>query len=573
MYRKFLTAFALVLMMMGLVGCSRTVEDVAKWEADGNIEKLTEALADPKAEVREAAVKSLGTLNTVTAIDDISACFNDSEASVVLAAVNALAAMESGAAVTPMIAALKLEEPAARITAAQALGRLKARSAVKPLIEMLDTPNEEELLAVIASLAKIGSEKASQPVVEKLASSSSIKVRKACIDALSATGGPVALKTLVDALADSNDLIREAATTSLIKIGDPAIPSIMDGLSSNNRDVRRASVALLLGLSAIPTEGNALAWYQIARATTDEDMEIDPETVNTLVGMGMDAVTPLLEAAAHSDAEIRDYAVIALESIGEPCASKATTLVLARAKPDAKAWFKGRTAWSGAPSWRIDLWGAIAAFNPQFEYNGSKVATLKAGGTGAAALISRSNFTTTRPYIPLLINLLADEACVDPVSEKLAGAGVKATFPLIAAIQDENPAIAEGAAAIIGPQEDQRAYEPLTQALQRRVDAGDALSNSAIYTALIKLNHLESDPLLAKIRPNTARAIQLVERQYRDARVIAADTTDTYTDNEAPVAFHLAYEANGNSGTLDVTFKKDAQGNWLPSPALPYKLK
>jgi hypothetical protein len=79
--------------------------------------------------------------------------------------------------------------------------------------------------------------------------------------------------------------------------------------------------------------------------------------------------------------------------------------------------------------------------------------------------------------------------------------------------------------------------------------------------------------LLLKVRPNTARAIQIFERQYRDARVIAADTIDLYTDNEVPVVFHLAYQENGVPGKLDVTFKKDARGNWHPSPALPYSLQ
>jgi len=346
----------------------------------------------------------------------------------------------------------------------------------------------------------------------------------------------------------------------------------MDGLRSDDREVRKASVALLRGLSAVPTEGYSLAWYQLARATTDDHKEIDTETVSILTGMGMDAVTPLLEAAAHSDSDMRDYAVISLESIGEPCAPKAATLALVRAKPDAKAWFQGRTEWSGAPSWRIDLWGAIAALNPQFEYNADKAAALKAGGAGAAALIARSDFTATRAYIPLLINLLDDKTCAEAARKKLTSAEFKAAFPLIAALEDENIAIAEGAAAILTPQEDQRAYEPLKNALQQRIDAGDKLSNSEIYTALIKLNRLEADPLLQKIRPNTARATQLFERQYRDARVIAADTIDPYTDNEAPIVFHLGYQENGAPGSLDVTFKKDAQGNWLPSPALPYTL-
>ena len=573
MYAKCLTTTVLALVMLGLTGCSRTVEDVAKWETSGNIEKLTEALSDPKAEVREAALQSLGTMKEEAAIDDIAACFNDSEENVVLASVSALAAMESTSAVTPLIAALKLEYPAAHITAAEALGRLRARSAVKPLAELLNSTSEEELLIVISAIGRIGAEKGSQPLVDKLTSSSAANIRKACIDALPATGGPAALKALVDALSDHDVVIREAAKTSLIKIGDPAIPSIMDGLRSDDQGVRGASVALLRGLSAVPTDGHALAWYQIARATTDESMEIDSETVSILVGMGMDAATPLLEAAAHSDPEIRDYAVIALESIGEPCASKATTLVLARAKPDAKAWFQGRTEWSGAPSWRIDLWGAIAALNPQFEYGADQAAALKTGGSRAAALVTRPEFEATRSNIPLLINLLDDKACAISAEAKLTAAGFKAAFPLIAAIEDDNIAIAEAAAAILAPQEDQRAYEPLTNTLRRRIDAGDPLSNSSIYTALIKLNRLEADPLLLKIRPNASRVIEVFERQYQDVRVIAANSLDPYTDNEAPIVFHLAYQENGVQGKLDVTFKKDVQGNWYPSPALPYRLQ
>jgi hypothetical protein len=75
------------------------------------------------------------------------------------------------------------------------------------------------------------------------------------------------------------------------------------------------------------------------------------------------------------------------------------------------------------------------------------------------------------------------------------------------------------------------------------------------------------------VRPNTARAIQLFKRRHPDARVIAADTTDLYADNETPISFHLAYMLNGTPGSLDVTFSKDANGNWHPSPALDYSLQ
>ncbi|HSR88164.1 MAG TPA: hypothetical protein VLL07_04370, partial [Pontiella sp.] len=270
---------------------------------------------------------------------------------------------------------------------------------------------------------------------------------------------------------------------------------------------------------------------------------------------------------------IRDYAVIALESIGEPCASTAATLALARAKPEAKAWFQQRSEWSGAPSWRIDLWGAVAALNPQFEQDQSLVTRLKNGGSAGAAIVTRKDFEATRPTIPLLINLLDDSACARGAEAKLTAAGTRAAFPLIAAIEDKNAAIAEGAAAILASQKDQRAYGPLMNVLQRRIDAGELLSDSSVYAALIKLNRPEADPLLLKIRPSAARAIQVFERQYEDVRVIAANSMDAQTDHEAPIVFHLAYEENGVQGKFDLTFKKDSRGEWHPSPALPYSLQ
>lgn len=570
MYSKCFTATLIALAMIGLTGCSRTVEDVAKWEADGKVDKLTEALADPKAEVREAALQSLGSLKAEAAIDDIAACYNDSEDSVVLASVAALAVMENKATITPLIAALKLNIPAARMTAIQALGNLKAPSAVKPLAELLEGATEEEQLAVIAALAAIGREAGSQPLVDLFTASPSMKVRRACLDTLPKTGGSTAMKALVNALADNDQTIRAAAKAHLTDLGDSAIPSIEFGLRSHQREVRAASVALLRELNAIPAKGPAWVWFQLAVSTTDDHPEIDVKTVDTLVEMGLDAVTPLMEAAAHSDAEIRDYALVCLEAIGEPCYRNVVTLAQQWAKPDAKSWWhQGRSEWSGAPSWRIDLWAAVAAVSPQFEYDAKTAALLKAGGSEAEALITRPDFKAARPYIPLLINLLGDPSCAAAASDKLAAAGFKATLPLIAALEDESNAIAEGAAAIIGAHADQRAYEPLKNALQRRIDAGDMLSNSAIYTALIKLNRPDSEPLLMKVRPNTARAIQLFERRYPTARVIGADTTDPYTNNAAPVTIHLAYLLRGVPGSLDVTFRKDAEGDWHPAPALP----
>ena len=70
------TSLALVL-MIGIVGCSRTIDDVSRWQAKGNIEELIGALADPKVEVRIAATEALGELKAEQAVDALAALFSD----------------------------------------------------------------------------------------------------------------------------------------------------------------------------------------------------------------------------------------------------------------------------------------------------------------------------------------------------------------------------------------------------------------------------------------------------------------------------------------------------------------
>ncbi len=563
MYSKSLTTAAvLTLVMMGLAGCSRTVEDVSRWEEAGKVEKLTEALVDPKAEVRIAALQSLGTLKAETAIDTISACFNDAEDNVVLAAVKALASMESLSTITPLIAALKLDNATARIVAADALGALKAPSAVKPLAEFLETADEDEQLTVIKALASIGREEGSQPLADLFKANPSMQIRMASLDALPKTGGAVAWKALVNALADNNMRIREAARSILIQTGRPVIPSVIDGLSSGNTMVRSESIKLLSDLGAVPESGRGLVWYQLARWSLTEDTDTSKEIINLLVSKGTSVIPTLIEAASLDVDDIREPAAEVLEWMGESALEDVMDAAGRIASRRAKEWLGSRTDWVGAPSVYLDFFAAVSALNPDFP----------APEDSKAMFIS--NAKTERAFIPDMITSL--DQGTDEEKEwtirKLKAAGPSASLPLLAAITSSNTVIAEAAATIMEERKDPRAYEALANALQQRVDAGDPLSNSPIYTALINLNRPEAEPLLMKVRPNTARAIQLFERQYPAARVIGADTTDPYTDNEAPVSIHLAYVLSGAPGSLDVTFRKDVQGNWHPSPALPDKL-
>lgn len=562
MKKKVISIAAVMVALLCVTGCSRTVEDVAKWEIQGNADKLTEALTDPKFEVRKAAAESLGTLKAADAVDELAACLNDAENQVRLAAIDALIAIGTPDAVTPLAAAFKLDDQQARLKAAAGLGALKATAAIDTLAEGLNDSDETIQIAACEAIGEIESKLGSKPLAEALAKgSTSMKVKVACIDALARTGGDDALAALVEALADTNESISEQATTALITIGRPAIPAVIDGLKNSNPKVRSASIKLLRGLGGIPTRGSGLVWYQLARASLSDDPVIKAESVAALAEKGEAVVSELIAGASLDVPEIREPAAQALELIGEPAldaileASEKVVLF------EIREWYKGRADWIGAPSPLIDLYAAVSILNPDFP----KV-------EDARTILYLKKGAPERAHIPTLIKLLGEDESRQQAAAQLKAAGPTASLPLIAAITSTDTAIAEAAAALIDERKDMRALQPLMNAVQTRTDAGESLSRSPLYSALVNLDQLETDPVVVKVRPNTARAIQVFSRQYRTAKVTAAVTTDSYMDNEAPIVFNIGYEEDGHSGTLEVTFKKDGKGNWHPSPALPYAL-
>ncbi len=562
MNRKSVAFITMALIAVVISGCSRTVEDVAKWEANHNTKKLEEALTDPKFEVRQAAAESLGNLKTTEAVDDLAACLNDEEESVKVAAINALVNIGGPATVTPLIAALRQDNAETRTVAANALGNLKASAAVDPLAEMLSDTNETVQLAACKALGRIGNEAACTPLAEQLTiPSNPASIRLACINALTETGRPVAFKALVNTLADEDKQIREAATTALAEVGQPAVPSVIDGLKSKNANVRQAAMAMLKQLDAVPTEGDSLVWYLLARSSLKNNPEYQAAVVKALANKGMPIAPALMDAASIDIPGIREPAALALERIGEPCLDAVMEKLRGSVNKNAKDWFNKRSQWVGAPAASLDLWGAISALDPTFPTP-----------QPAKTVLSASDAPRIRANIPALVSMLNDKQTRTDAIKQLTKAGPKANLPLIAALGSTNAAVVDAAATLLVNRADERACQPLMTVLQRRLDAGKPLSRSSLYAALLELENPEAEPLLLKVRPSTTRAFDVFNRHFSSASAIAADTKDLYTDNEAPISFNIGYLKNGQPGHLEFTFAKDEDGNWVPSPALPASL-
>ena len=594
-YISLLAAVAL----LGLTGCSRTMDDVATWKAKGNIGKLIKALSDPKAEIRLASTEALGELQAEPAVNALAALYNDSEETIILASVESLAQISTPSIITPMTAALKLDYPQARKTAAVTLGELKAIGAVNQLAEALNDTEAEVQLAAALSLGQIGDEGGSNGLAGKL-NNSSEELRKVCAESLGQTGGEIAIKGLIAALADESEAVSKMAKTSLIKIGPPSIPSTLEALKNDKIKIRAGAIAVLRGLKSVPKMGNNLIWYQLAYASVNNNEGLNKRVVMMLTKLGPSAYDTLLEAAAHNVPDFREYATYALERNGKKVLDKALAAVEKNAGSSAKDWMAKRGSWPGAPSWRIDLWASLASLNPQFDLDGATATSLEMQARPAFNIIVSPTFQAEREYVPLMIALLGDTSKPTPeepdynaegipvikktrdmfrgeanrmlTEEKLTAAGYIATLPLIAAIEDDDELIAGNAANILGSQGEKRALNPLMKVVSKKQKAGELLTESPFYVALQKMDEPAAEPLLLKIRPNPDRAMRVFERKYPGIRPMSSETKDSTGHPTQPVTFRLGYIEGARVGELLITFMPNAEGNWIPTPALPDRL-
>lgn len=573
---KSFVSFALFsCLLIGLTGCSRTPDDIARWEAKGNVEKLIKAFDDPKAEIRIAAAQALGKLKAERAIDPLASLFDDPDTNVVYCATAALLSIGNDSAASHLMLALRLDQTDVRLLAVTGLGDLMQTNAVSELARALGDSNTEVVFAAVHSIGLIGDESGS-PALSAQLTSSSEALRLACVAALGKTGGEAGAQGLITALAD-NAIVRGTAIDSLIAIGSPCIPAVLEALKNEDPSIRSGALTVLPELEAVPTSGPELIWYQLAEISIENETELDQELISTLSQAEGDDLIALLAATGHPVEIIREHAFRAVEQMGEPVTPAAMAAAEVAANSHARKWYNGRTDWNGAPSWRIDLWAALTALNPDFKLDSANREYLKLKGADALRILSAADFSATREYAPLLIDLLDDSSCRSTAQKQLTESGDLSVLPLIAAIQASNETIAGSAAEIVGEFEDQRAAQPLIDVLQAKLDAGAELTTSPFYIALVQINVPAAEPVLQKIRPNSDRSIQVFENQYSNLRVMSAETreaepnadTDATSDAEQPLTFRLGYMAGHSVGEALVTFIKNEEGNWVPDPALP----
>jgi HEAT repeat protein len=298
------------------------------------------------------------------------------------------------------------------------VGKLKAKRDVKGLINALGYRKEPTIQRAAAeALGALGDTRAAPALIAALKSGySSADLRQVTAVALGQIGDARAVEALVDALKDKERNVREAAAEALVRIGAPAIPSL------------------------------------IAAA---QDPAVRGDVVKALGQIGAPAVEPLIAALKDGDESVRDAAAVVLGQAGDP-----------RAVEPLIATFK-EEHWSYV---RDDLPAAQALGQIGAPAVEPLIAALKHEDwrMRQAAAKALKHIGDPRAVEPLIAALKDEDARMRQAAAEALGqiGDPRATEPLIAALKNEDWRMRQAVATALGQIGGPRAVEPLIAALR-----------------------------------------------------------------------------------------------------------
>ena len=296
--------------------------------------------------------------------------------------------------------------------------------------------------------------------------------------------GPAAVDGLVDALADKDANLRNAAAQLLVKMGTTSIPRLSQLLASVHPETRQR-VADILGEirhpSALPalTEAARGEFFTVrARAATALAKIGDPQSLPLLIELLKDKENIVRQAAAFAVIKYKD------------------------------------------PRWLIPL-SDVLLEDQQIEVR----------QTVASAMAESKN----REVIPYLIEAMQDsfwwyerENAISPLLEAIASFGADAVQPLIETLRSAEATVRRNAAFILGLLRDPRAIEPLGMALYDfHVDVGEEAGKALGLFGAASLEVLEEATHASEtsIRMHALTALELV-KDPRAITLIANELSD-----------------------------------------------
>jgi HEAT repeat protein/beta-lactamase regulating signal transducer with metallopeptidase domain len=300
--------------------------------ASSRVAALIETLGDASAEVRVAAVRSLGKLDDPAAIAALAkALREDTDPRVREAAAWALGEIDDARAVPALLEALKTERvPDVREQIVHALGEIDDATAVAGVAAAAKDPTPAVRREVARALGEFGDPSGSVALAG-MAKDEDVEVRRNVADALDEVKGDGAYEALASLAKDSDAEVRASAINGLGNLEDRRALSIfVDALKDSNADVRSHAADAIDEIDGLKTAPRGLI-----EALTDENADVRQNAANSLGNIGDEAAVPALrKATSDSNADVRRAAAEALSDIGGAQAIAALMTLLKDPDPE-----------------------------------------------------------------------------------------------------------------------------------------------------------------------------------------------------------------------------------------------
>ncbi len=319
---------------------------------------LQQYLHDDPGAARAAAAQALALLGDEAAVSILLNATRQADEAVRQPAADALGRVRSNRAVAVLIEALGDRDWLVRQKAVEALGHIPDGRAVTALLPLTQEPEWRVRRALVNALAQVGDSRVYEPL-RGLAADSNRWVRRAVMDLAAEVDDNRIVELLVAGLTDDEASVRQAALVSLGRRREPsAALAVAERLADPEPVVRLAAVR------AVALLDGALAGAKLSEiATSDPDEAVRRAVADSLgelsLPLAVDALQAMLSDAA---AGVRDRAAESLALMGTPPAIEALVDGLRRA--DGKAHIQRQLAELGAPATRA-LLAAARATDPE----------------------------------------------------------------------------------------------------------------------------------------------------------------------------------------------------------------
>ena len=415
---------------------------------------------DPAGPVRYRAVQAIGRSGLPEGGPALREALSDPEPDVRAVAAFGLGLLGDPSATEPLIAALEDPSPLVQARAAHALGRLPAPAAAGAVQAMAAahvtvaydvdpdelryplSPRVEAFRSGVGALAALGDFDALASVV-LTESGDPLLWWWPVADALARVGDPRAAAPLRTLAGVGGTIGVAMAAGGLGALGDAsAVPALVELLDRNRRDPR-VVLSAVRALGAIGDAGAAPALRDLLR-TRDLDPGLLIALLDALGAVGApETVEIAIELLAHDAPAVRGAALTALAGLD----SESFLLLLSGLPPD--------------PHWhvRVDLARALALADPD----------------AAAYRLSLLLDDEDRRVVPAVLQSLA----------AVRAPGLDAV--LVNHLADENAAVREAAARLLGDGGGRRAVEFLAGAYRDEVNAASPAVRAAAVEALARI--------------------------------------------------------------------------------------